>query len=157
GAVAALGTRAATGDLPRPERLLLTPHAGELAGLLAALDQPAGRAAVEADPAGHARRGAALTGATVLLKGATTVVASPGGQVTTVAAAPPWLATAGSGDVLSGVAGTLLAAGLPPDIAGPAAALLHGMAGQRAAGPGRGGPVPASALARAVREVVAGL
>ncbi len=157
GAVALLGARSAAGDLPRPERLLLTPHAGELAGLLATLGRPADRASVEADPASHARRAAALTGATVLLKGATTVVASPGGDVATVASAPPWLATAGSGDVLSGVAGTLLAAGLPPGVAGPAAALTHGLAGRRAAGPGRGGPVPASVLVLAVREVVAGL
>jgi hydroxyethylthiazole kinase-like uncharacterized protein yjeF len=157
GAVARLGVPAAAGDLPRPERLLLTPHAGELAGLLTALGEPVDRAAVEADPGEHARRAAALTGATVLLKGATTVVASPAGPLATVSAGPPWLATAGSGDVLSGVAGALLAAGLPPGTAGPAAALVHGLAGRRAAGPGRGGPVPAAELTLAVREVLAGL
>jgi len=157
GAVAILGSRAAAGDVPRPERLLLTPHAGELAALLVALGEPADRSAVEADRPGHARRAAVLTGATVLVKGATTVVAAPGGALATVAAGSPWLATAGSGDVLAGVAGTLLAAGRSPAVAGPAAALVHGLAGRRAAGPGRGGPVPAATLARAVREVLAGL
>lgn len=157
GAVARLGGLAAAGDLPRPGRLLLTPHAGELAGLLAGLGESVDRSAVDADPGRHARRAAALTGTTVLLKGATTVVASPGGPLATVTAGPPWLATAGSGDVLSGVAGTLLAAGLPPGTAGPAAALAHGLAGRRASGPGRGGPVPASALVPALPGVVAGL
>lgn len=157
GAVARLGALAAAGGVNRPDRLLLTPHSGELAGLLAAVGDPVERTSVEQDPAGHARRAAVATGCTVLLKGATTVVASPDGRLATVASATPWLATAGAGDVLSGVAGTLLAAGLPPGTAGPAAALVHGLAGRRAAGPGRGGPVPAGELAAAVSATVASL
>ena len=70
----------------------------------------------------------------------------------------PWLATAGSGDVLSGLAGALLAQGLPPAQAGLAAAYLHGMAGgwPRLAGPGPGrsragqAPIGASDLVRAL-------
>jgi hydroxyethylthiazole kinase-like uncharacterized protein yjeF len=157
GAVARLGLLAATGALRRPGRLLLTPHAGELAGLLTAVGDRVDRRGVQQDPAAHARRAAAVTGGTVLLKGATTVVASPDGPIATVAAGPAWLATAGSGDVLSGVAGTLLAAGLPPGTAGPAAALVHGLSGRTAAGPGRGGPVPAGAVAAAIRPTLAGL
>ena len=68
-----------------------------------------GRDGVETAPLGAARRAAALTGATVLLKGATTLVASPAGAVFSQAEATPWMATAGSGDVLAGVLGALLA------------------------------------------------
>ena len=70
------------------------------------------RSAVEAQPLRHARLAAELTGATVLLKGATCVLAAPDGRVRTAQDGPAWLATAGSGDVLAGIAGTLLAAGL---------------------------------------------
>ena len=68
--------------------------------------------------------------------------------------APPWLATAGAGDVLAGLAGTLLASGLSPLDAGSVAALVHGLAGD-AANPG--GPVRALAVAHAIPAVVAGL
>ena len=79
----------------------------------------------------HARRLAELTGATVLLKGATTLVVdpAPAALVRSQADAPPWMATAGSGDVLAGLAGTLLAAGLSP--------LDAGSAGGAGARPGR--------------------
>jgi NAD(P)H-hydrate repair Nnr-like enzyme with NAD(P)H-hydrate dehydratase domain len=65
----------------------------------------------------------------------------------------PWLATAGSGDVLSGLAGALLAQGLAPAQAGLAAAYLHGLAGRLAAAPGETGgaaPIGASDLVRAL-------
>ena len=99
---------------PRPAPTLLTPHAGELARLLTRLG-PSRSSAPRSPPprSRHARRLAELTGATVLLKGATTLVVEPGrgGLVRSQADAPPWLATAGSGDVLAGLAGTLLAVG----------------------------------------------
>ncbi len=145
GALAALPARC---DGP----VLATPHAGELARLLTDRGLAATREQVEERPLWHARRAAAETGATVLLKGAVTVVADPSGSVRTAATAPAWLATAGAGDVLAGIAGALLAAGLTPFAAGSLAAVLHGLAARAA---GRGGPVTASAVARAVPEVVA--
>ncbi|WP_035750180.1 NAD(P)H-hydrate epimerase [Arthrobacter sp. 35W] len=90
--------------------VILTPHAGELAALLSRLDGETTRTAVEADPHGCATKAAALTGATVLLKGATTIVAAPDGTVFSQADGTPWLATAGSGDVLAGILGALAAA-----------------------------------------------
>jgi len=104
---------------------LLTPHAGEF-GRLTGVD--AGD--VAADRVGAARAAAADLGVTVLLKGGTTVVADPDGEVLVAAAGTPALATAGSGDVLAGAAGALLAAGLPALPAGAAAAHLHGLAGR---------------------------
>jgi len=105
----------------------------------------------------YARRLADLTNSTVLLKGATTLVVSPGSSglaVRSQADAPSWLATAGSGDVLAGLAGTLLAAGLSPWDSGSVAALVHGLAAD-AANPG--GPVRALGVAHAIPGVVAGL
>ncbi len=119
---------------------LITPHAGELARLLGT-----DAASVEARRLEHARRAAAELGVTVLLKGSTTVIAPNGSEaghdepVLVNPTGTPWLATAGSGDVLSGLAGALLAQGLPPAPAGRAAAYLHGRAGRRAAA-GLGGP-----------------
>ena len=75
-------------------------------------------------------------------------------MVRSQADAPPWMATAGSGDVLAGLAGMLLASGLSPLDAGSVAALVHGLAGD-AANPG--GPVRALGVAHAVPVVVAGL
>jgi len=135
--------------------VLLTPHAGELARLLSARGtQPVERAQVEADPLRHARTAAELTGATVLLKGATTLVVGAGGPARSQADGPHWLATAGSGDVLAGLAGALLAAGLAPLDAGSVAAAVHGRAGRRASG---GGPVAAEDVLLALRPVVAEL
>ncbi|HSU74099.1 MAG TPA: NAD(P)H-hydrate dehydratase [Terrabacter sp.] len=106
---------------------------------------------VKADPLRHARRLAALTGATVLLKGATTLVVTEGEPVRSQADAPPWLATAGAGDVLSGVIGALLAAGLSPHDAASLGALVHGVAADRASG---GGPLRALAVAHGIRPTV---
>jgi hydroxyethylthiazole kinase-like uncharacterized protein yjeF len=136
--------------LPRLAPTLITPHAGELARLLGA--DPA---SVEARRLEHARRAAAQLGVTVLLKGSTTVIASPdAGPVLVNPTGTPWLATAGSGDVLSGLAGALLAQGLAPAQAGLAGAYLHGLAGRlAAAGPGDGtaqAPIGASDLVRAL-------
>jgi hydroxyethylthiazole kinase-like uncharacterized protein yjeF len=142
--------------LPRSAPTLITPHAGELARLLGAGKDRAGTdpADVEARRLEHARRAAAELGVTVLLKGSTTVIASPeGGPVLVNPTGTPWLATAGSGDVLSGLAGALLAQGLAPAQAGLAAAYLHGLAGRLAAAPGETGdaaPIGASDLVRAL-------
>jgi len=139
------------GLLPRAAPTLITPHAGELARLLGS--DPA---SVEARRLEHARRAAGDLGVTVLLKGSTTVVAQPGRPTVLVnPTGTPWLATAGSGDVLSGLAGALLAQGLEPAQAGIAAAYLHGMAARlAAAGQGSYGtaeaPIGASDVVRAL-------
>lgn len=115
---------------------LLTPHAGEAAALLGV-----SREEVERGRLAAVRELAARYGATVLLKGSTTLVAGPpegGGAVRVNPTGTPWLATAGSGDVLSGLAGALLAAGLGAGDAGAVGAYLHGLAGRRAAGGGPG-------------------
>lgn len=103
---------------------VLTPHAGEFARLTGA-----DRNEVEARRLTLAREAVRDLGATVLLKGSTTVVADPSGVVRVNTADTPYLATAGSGDVLSGICGALLAGGLAPLDAASAAAFLHGMAG----------------------------
>ena len=119
---------------------LLTPHAGEAAALLGAA-----REEVEAERLAAVRELAARYSATVLLKGSTTLVAGPGGGVVRVnPTGTAWLATAGSGDVLSGLAGSLLAAGLGALDAGSVAAYLHGLSARRASG---GAPVAAQDVA----------
>jgi hydroxyethylthiazole kinase-like uncharacterized protein yjeF len=137
---------------------LLTPHAGELARLLSRLEgAEATRAVVGGAPLAHARRAADLTGATVLLKGATTLVVPPSASGLAVRSqndAPPWLATAGAGDVLGGVCGALLAGGLSPLDAGSLGALVHGVAADRV---NPGGPVRALAVAHGIPEAVAHL
>ncbi|MGW1377706.1 NAD(P)H-hydrate dehydratase [Streptomyces sp. NPDC002446] len=120
---------------------LLTPHAGEAAALLGR-----GREEVEAARLASVRELAARYGATVLLKGSTTLVAAADGPVRVNPTGTGWLATAGSGDVLSGVCGSLLAAGLTAPDAGSVGAYLHGLAARRAAGPD-GAPILASQVA----------
>jgi len=117
--------------LPRAAPTLITPHAGELARLLRTDAD-----SVEARRAEHARRAAARLGVTVLLKGSTTVIAPPSdGPLLVSPTGTPWLATAGTGDVLSGLAGALLAQGLEPAQAGLAGAYLHGLAARLAVAP----------------------
>ncbi|OMH34971.1 bifunctional ADP-dependent NAD(P)H-hydrate dehydratase/NAD(P)H-hydrate epimerase [Tersicoccus sp. Bi-70] len=161
--------------------LVLTPHAGELARLLSDRQgngDPVQRADVEARPLHHVRLAASLTGCTVLLKGATTLVAGPDGAVFSQADATPWLSTAGSGDVLAGILGAVLAGvaehpeaaerlGVGGDTrwaaAAAVAAAVHGRAGRVAAhdpaGTGAGGPLHATAVidatAAAIRAVLA--
>lgn len=137
---------------------LLTPHTGEAARLLAGVDggPPPDAGQLAAARLRTARRLAAGYRATVLLKGSSTVVAEPTGQARVNPTGTSWLATAGSGDVLAGLAGSLLAAGLTPLDAASAAAYLHGLAGRRAAGTGAdggGAPVAASDLARELPAV----
>ncbi len=124
---------------------LLTPHAGELARMLGAE-----RKEVEADQLAFARRAADETGAVVLLKGRHTLVAAPDGRVRVNTVAPAWLATAGAGDVLAGLCGSLMAAGLGAFDAGSVGAWLHGAAAAHA---GRGGPVTAGDVAAALPTV----
>lgn len=166
--------------------VLLTPHSGELAGLLGAVKgSPHAVADVEADRARSAWRTSARTGAIVLLKGRETLVAEPEGTVLSVTSPSCWLASAGTGDVLAGLIGALAAIaarrepeerpGLPRLAA--AAAWLHGRAawlaaagalgpvdplrvlepGERLAAGPTGGPVAASELARRLPTVIAAL
>ncbi|MFF2126693.1 NAD(P)H-hydrate dehydratase [Streptomyces olivochromogenes] len=124
---------------------LMTPHAGEAAALLGV-----SRESVEAARLASARELALRYGATVLLKGSTTLVADPaGGAVRVNPTGTAWLATAGSGDVLSGLAGSLLAAGLSALDAGSVGAYLHGLAGRLAAD---GAPLGAHDVAAAIPE-----
>lgn len=134
------------------ERTCLTPHAGELELLLKALGQSVTRTTIEGSPSEWAEKAAELTGCTVLLKGPTTHVAAPGADTVKVRSGHPWLATAGSGDVLAGVLGALAAtstASLQETAA--AAAWIHGRAGALAAVEG---PFGASVLPTAIRRVM---
>ena len=130
---------------------LLTPHAGELARMLGVE-----REQVEADQLRFAREAAERYDAVVLLKGRHTLVAAPGGEVRATTVGPAWLATAGAGDVLAGLCGALLAAGLDPLDAGSVGSWLHGAAAVAAGG---GGPVTApdvaAALPRVCRDLLA--
>ena len=131
-----------------PEKLhqdvLLTPHAGELARLL-----DCGRSEVEDDPVAAVRAAVERFDATVLLKGATQFVLAPGGGPVGVAVpGPAWTAQAGSGDVLAGVCGALLAAGLPPVDAALAAASVQALTATV-----HPGPVPPQELARRLPEL----
>lgn len=157
-------------------QVVITPHAGELAALLNRLDADmadvVSRQWVEARPLRAALRAHELTGATVLLKGAVTIVVGADGDGNTriilSGRAPAWMATAGSGDVLAGVLGALLAQqddmlsddpALVPEVAAAAAAAayMHGLAGAMASGSeqrgwhrphlyGHAGKTPASAI-----------
>jgi hydroxyethylthiazole kinase-like uncharacterized protein yjeF len=128
---------------------LLTPHAGELAAMLGVE-----RAEIEADQLAFARRAAREYAATVVLKGHHTLVADPDGRVRVTTSGTPWLAVAGAGDVLGGLCGALLAAGLTPYDAGSVGSWLHGAAASYAS---RGGPVSAPRVAQAIPHVVADL
>ncbi|WP_375400032.1 NAD(P)H-hydrate dehydratase [uncultured Amnibacterium sp.] len=148
------------GDATGP--VLLTPHYGELAALLDRHDVQVDKATIAREPARWAARAARTVGATVLLKGSTTFVADPAGLRHTVTAGPPWVATAGAGDVLGGVLGALLATheqqlqadpGVLADLAA-AGAWLHGEAGRAAS---LGAPIAALDIAEAIPEVLRSL
>ncbi len=138
--------------------LVLTPHSGEFSTLADRLG-----VTVDDDRAASAARVAHAVGAVVLLKGATTLVADPDGTMIVVSAGTGWLATAGTGDVLGGVLGALLAANPTAPLARTAAAAvwLHGQAGRRAARVGIGGapghPIVALDVAQHLPHVIADL
>ncbi|MEX5295135.1 NAD(P)H-hydrate epimerase [Kocuria sp. CPCC 205268] len=164
--------RAAADGILGPGKVL-TPHAGELEQILAWLAALGGggdapdRAAIEAEPARWARAAAEATGAVVVLKGATTLVAAPDGTLLSQADGSPWLATAGSGDTLAGIMGAALAGcAEDPDafaaagewargesrlaVAAALAVAVHGYA-SRLEGLG---PVPPTVLSANVRTVL---
>jgi len=116
--------RLRTGRAP----LVLTPHPGEAARLLGTTV-----AAIQADRLGSARRLAAETGAVVVLKGRSSVVAHPDGRAAFNASGNPGMATGGTGDALTGVIGALLARGLPGFDAARLGTYVHGAAGDLAA------------------------
>jgi ADP-dependent NAD(P)H-hydrate dehydratase / NAD(P)H-hydrate epimerase len=126
------GLNAHAGDLgalaPRKAPTVLTPHEGEL-GRLLGVDSDA----VRAERLEHARAAAREARAIVVLKGDDTLVAEPGGTVAVSPGASAALATAGTGDVLSGVIATMLARGVEPFAAACAGVRLHARAGVRAA------------------------
>jgi NAD(P)H-hydrate epimerase len=123
----ALGAAAAAVVSARPQgaaAVILTPHDGEFAALDGAPPGP--------DRFAAARELAQATGAVVLLKGPTTIIASPDGDLLVSDSGDARLATAGSGDVLTGLIVGLLAQGVPPAHAAAAGAFLHGRAGDLA-------------------------
>nr|WP_156001847.1 NAD(P)H-hydrate dehydratase [Streptomonospora sp. PA3] len=127
---------------------LMTPHAGELARLLPGTE----REEIEADRLSQAARAAEEYGCTVLLKGSTTVIAEPGHPAVANPTGSSLLATAGTGDVLSGVVGALLAAGLTPREAATSGAYVHGLAARLAHD---GAPISASDLFDALPAALA--
>lgn len=153
--------------------VVVTPHDRELARLRDA----AGLPAVDLTGPGADRTAAAVDtaralGVTVLLKGARTVVATPAGVVRTVTSPTPWLATAGTGDVLGGILGALVAGAAGAAEAGEeasvldvealgalaaTAALVHGRAAAAASAARAGGPITALDVAEAVASVIGAL
>jgi NAD(P)H-hydrate epimerase len=133
-------------DLPqRPWPTVLTPHAGELGRLLDVDSKEVGRSRVR-----HARAAAEKAKSFVVLKGDDTLVVAPGGRVAISRGSAPALATAGTGDVLAGVIGAMLAKGLAPAHAACAGVYAHLRAGQIAAAPDGADGVIASDVIRSL-------
>ena len=137
--------------------VIITPHFGELARVLGESKDD-----VAADPALALDRAVEKLGVTVLLKGHTTYIGSPDGTRLTASSAPSWVATAGAGDALGGILGALVAThselverdGSALARLGAAAAVIHGLAGERASA---GGPLTVLDLVAAVPSVIAEL
>lgn len=142
---------------------IITPHFRELSAVLGAHGIEASPGDIASDPAAWAARTADILRLTVLLKGHTTVVAAPGAEPIGVSLGTSWLATAGTGDVLGGILGALVAthAGQclkrpdeTPAALAAAAAAVHGLAARRASA---GGPIAALDVANAVPATIAAL
>ncbi|MEM7159265.1 MAG: NAD(P)H-hydrate dehydratase [Myxococcota bacterium] len=137
---------------------ILTPHPGEAARLLSRLEPDVGWSAalVQAERLESARRLAGATHAFVVLKGEGSLIAAPDGITWVAVSGGPALATAGSGDVLAGLGGSLLARGVPVSAAARIAVHVHGLAGEQLGdGPGPVALDIAEALPQAVRQLLA--
>jgi hydroxyethylthiazole kinase-like uncharacterized protein yjeF len=145
------------GKLDQPT--IITPHAGELSQLLASRGTDVSSELIEANSRHWAQQSSKLLGVTVLLKGSTTYIAHDD-YLIELPVATPWLATAGSGDVLAGILGALIATNYIEILndaqrlaeLGATAALIHNRAALAAS---QGGPITASAIVREVQQVVA--
>jgi NAD(P)H-hydrate repair Nnr-like enzyme with NAD(P)H-hydrate dehydratase domain len=150
------GALSLAGKLHQPT--LITPHAGELARLLSSHAITVSAEAIEADPQLWAQKTAQLLNVTVLLKGSHTVVAQ-GDRVISLPVATPWLATAGTGDVLAGIIGALVATNYIEILNSPshladvaaAAAYIHNQAALLASG---GAPISASQISEFIPDVI---
>lgn len=147
------------------EAIIITPHARELADFLTRIGIPTATAAVDAEPLAHARAAAQAAQVIVLLKGAATVVVGPSGEARVSANGTPWLASAGTGDVLAGLLGGIIAAAhahsgfdlSEADLVDlvAAGAWIHGLAGRLAAGVADAPASPGRPLhAREVAELI---
>ncbi len=161
-AVADAGALAMLDFSQHPARTVLTPHAGELAALLTRLGHPIARGEVETSAVEATVLAAKLTGCVVLLKGSLTHLATASGDVRTLGPLSAQLATAGTGDVLAGMLGALLAANKDAVLADEQVFLdaielaveLHSRAAELAH---LDGPVSAMDVAESVRKVIAEL
>ncbi|MFM6940871.1 MAG: NAD(P)H-hydrate dehydratase [Candidatus Planktophila sp.] len=147
------------GSLEQPT--LITPHSGELSRLLAQRGVIASAELIESNPREWAQKASELLAVTVLLKGSRTVVAQ-NEYVIELPVATPWLATAGSGDVLAGIIGALVATNYIEilndmkrlaDVAATGA-LIHNLAAVKAS---KGGPISASRIVEEISEVIASI
>ena len=153
------GALSLAGSLEQPT--VITPHSGELARLLSARGVQVTAEAIEGDPKKWVQNAADTLGVTVLLKGATTYVANDE-LVIQLPVATPWLATAGSGDVLAGIMGALVATNAIEILndynhlacVAASAAFIHNQAAEKASA---GGPINAEAIIEAIPETVAKL
>lgn len=153
------GALSLAGSLEQPT--VITPHSGELATLLTSRGVQVSAEAIEGDPRKWVQIAADTLGVTVLLKGATTFVANDE-LLIQLPVATPWLATAGSGDVLSGIVGALVATNVIEILndynhlahVAATAAFIHNQAAEKAS---NGGPINAEAIIAAIPETIAKL